>query len=48
MILPLSVWNTSGLASDISAEKERAMTSLAAAESEPATWALELYFVPAA
>jgi hypothetical protein len=42
VILPSSVWKTIGLASAVSDEKERAMTSLAAALSEPATSALLL------
>jgi hypothetical protein len=40
--VPSSVWKTMGLASESSSENERAITSLAAALSEPATWALLL------
>jgi hypothetical protein len=42
------VWKTIGLASDRFSSNERAMMALAAWLSEPATSALELYFVPAA
>jgi hypothetical protein len=46
-MVPSSVWKTIGLASGSSAEKLRLMVAVAASLSEPATWALELYLVPA-
>ena len=45
--LPSSAWKTIGLASDSSDEKERAMTSLAAALSEPGTVDELVYLLPA-
>jgi hypothetical protein len=46
--VPVSVWKTTGLASERSSENERPMISLAASLSEPATCALLEYVVPSA